>query len=116
MLVCNGETPCPTLLAEEGDLVQLAVHNDLYAQSSIHWYVIEIPLLKSRDSTDANFSEGLAKHIKGEYAHASPTDSTLCYGVNKIHNYGILRLTKFHPSGPWNDGTPGISQVSQGKK
>lgn len=39
MLVCNGETPCPTLLAEEGDLVQLTVHNDLYAQSSIHWYV-----------------------------------------------------------------------------
>lgn len=38
MLVCNGQTPCPTLYAEEGDIVQLHVQNDLYAQSSIHWY------------------------------------------------------------------------------
>ncbi|KAI7774759.1 multicopper oxidase [Diaporthe eres] len=37
MLVCNGQTPCPTLYAEEGDIVQLHVQNDLYAQSSIHW-------------------------------------------------------------------------------
>lgn len=41
MLVCNGQTPCPTLYAEEGDIVQLHVQNDLYAQSSIHWYVFE---------------------------------------------------------------------------
>lgn len=37
ILVCNGETPCPTLLAEEGDTVELNVHNDLFAQASIHW-------------------------------------------------------------------------------
>ena len=42
MLVCNGESPCPTLYAEEGDIVQLNIQNDLYAQSSIHWYVFEI--------------------------------------------------------------------------
>lgn len=42
MLVCNGQTPCPTLYAEEGDIVQLHVQNDLYAQSSIHWYVSDI--------------------------------------------------------------------------
>ncbi|KAL3292840.1 multicopper oxidase, partial [Colletotrichum asianum] len=35
--VCNGETPCPTLYAEEGDIVELNVHNDLFAQVSIHW-------------------------------------------------------------------------------
>ncbi|KZL77382.1 multicopper oxidase [Colletotrichum tofieldiae] len=28
--VCNGETPCPTLFAEEGDIVELNVHNDLF--------------------------------------------------------------------------------------
>lgn len=42
MLVCNGQTPCPTLFAEEGDIVELSVHNDLYAQSSIHWLVASI--------------------------------------------------------------------------
>ena len=36
--VCNGETPCPTLFAEEGDIVELNDHNDLFAQVSIHWY------------------------------------------------------------------------------
>lgn len=35
--VCNGETPCPTLLAEEGDIVELNVHNDLFAPVSVHW-------------------------------------------------------------------------------
>lgn len=39
MLVCNGETPCPTLFAIEGDILELTVHNDLYAQSSVHWCV-----------------------------------------------------------------------------
>lgn len=37
MFVCNGETPCPTLLAEEGDIVELNVHNDLFAPVSVHW-------------------------------------------------------------------------------
>ncbi|KAF3769411.1 Cupredoxin [Cryphonectria parasitica EP155] len=37
MFVCNGQSPCPTLYAEEGDLVELAVKSDIYAQSSIHW-------------------------------------------------------------------------------
>ncbi|KXH65544.1 hypothetical protein CSAL01_02943 [Colletotrichum salicis] len=37
MFVCNGQTPCPTLYAEEGDLVALTVKSDVYAQSSIHW-------------------------------------------------------------------------------
>ncbi|KAK7958651.1 hypothetical protein PG988_013499 [Apiospora saccharicola] len=37
ILVCNGETPCPTLYAEEGDVVELNVHNDLFSQVSIHW-------------------------------------------------------------------------------
>ncbi|KAK2006474.1 multicopper oxidase [Colletotrichum eremochloae] len=37
ILVCNGETPCPTLFAEEGDVLELNVHNDLFAQTSIHW-------------------------------------------------------------------------------
>ncbi|OLN96149.1 Laccase-1-like protein 2, partial [Colletotrichum chlorophyti] len=35
--VCNGETPCPTLFAEEGDIVELNVHNDLFGQVSVHW-------------------------------------------------------------------------------
>ncbi|KAK1983965.1 Cupredoxin [Colletotrichum cereale] len=35
--VCNGESPCPTLFAEEGDIVELNVHNDLFGQVSIHW-------------------------------------------------------------------------------
>lgn len=39
MFVCNGQTPCPTLYAEEGDLVALTVKSDVYAQSSIHWSV-----------------------------------------------------------------------------
>lgn len=39
MFVCNGKSPCPTLTAEEGDLVELTVHSDSYLQSSIHWYV-----------------------------------------------------------------------------
>lgn len=37
MYVCNGQSPCPTLLAEEGDVVKIAVHSDSYFQSSIHW-------------------------------------------------------------------------------
>ncbi|KAF3013563.1 hypothetical protein E8E14_010796 [Neopestalotiopsis sp. 37M] len=37
MFVCNGQTPCPTLKAQEGDLVEIAVHSDSYFQSSIHW-------------------------------------------------------------------------------
>lgn len=37
--MCNGQSPCPTLYAEEGDLVELMVKSDVYSQSSIHWYV-----------------------------------------------------------------------------
>ncbi|KAF6843606.1 multicopper oxidase [Colletotrichum musicola] len=37
MFVCNGQSPCPTLYAEEGDLVELTVKSDIYAQSSFHW-------------------------------------------------------------------------------
>ncbi|KAK8868384.1 Laccase abr2 [Apiospora arundinis] len=37
VLVCNGESPCPTLYSEEGDIVELNVHNDLFSQVSIHW-------------------------------------------------------------------------------
>lgn len=37
MFVCNGESPCPTLLAKEGDEVHLHVTNDLGAQVSLHW-------------------------------------------------------------------------------
>ncbi|KXJ97248.1 Cupredoxin [Microdochium bolleyi] len=37
MYVCNGESPCPTLYAEEGDVVEIEVHSDSYFQSSIHW-------------------------------------------------------------------------------
>lgn len=48
MLVCNGQTPCPTLFAEEGDIVELHVQNNNYAQSSIHWYVLIIVVLNSR--------------------------------------------------------------------
>lgn len=47
MLVCNGQTPCPTLFAEEGDIVELHVQNNNYAQSSIHWYVLIIVVLNS---------------------------------------------------------------------
>ncbi|ORY67546.1 Cupredoxin [Pseudomassariella vexata] len=36
MLTCNGESPCPTLYAEEGDLIALHLQNDMYAQNSIH--------------------------------------------------------------------------------
>lgn len=37
MFVCNGQSPCPTLYAEEGDLVELTVKSDVYSQSTIHW-------------------------------------------------------------------------------
>ncbi|KZL70549.1 multicopper oxidase [Colletotrichum tofieldiae] len=37
MFVCNGQSPCPTLYAEEGDIVELTVKSDVYSQSSIHW-------------------------------------------------------------------------------
>ncbi|OHE99676.1 hypothetical protein CORC01_05034 [Colletotrichum orchidophilum] len=37
MFVCNGQTPCPTLHAQEGDLVEVTVKSDVYSQSSIHW-------------------------------------------------------------------------------
>ncbi|KAK1985309.1 Cupredoxin [Colletotrichum cereale] len=37
MSVCNGQSPCPTLYAEEGDIVHLTVKSDIYTQSSIHW-------------------------------------------------------------------------------
>lgn len=71
MLVCNGETPCPTLLAEEGDLVQLAVHNDLYAQSSIHWYVYTTYSLLGPPDITAHFTntiliKGPARLTRGE--------------------------------------------------
>lgn len=36
MFVCNGQSPCPTLYAEEGDLLEISVRSDIYAQSSIH--------------------------------------------------------------------------------
>ncbi|CZT17605.1 related to Ascorbate oxidase precursor [Ramularia collo-cygni] len=35
--VCNGESPCPTLTAREGDQIELHTTNDLAAQLSIHW-------------------------------------------------------------------------------
>ncbi|KAK2063681.1 Cupredoxin [Colletotrichum caudatum] len=37
MFVCNGQSPCPTLYAKEGDIVKLTVKSDVYSQSSIHW-------------------------------------------------------------------------------
>ncbi|KAF4986772.1 hypothetical protein FDECE_15778, partial [Fusarium decemcellulare] len=59
LFVCNGQSPCPTLYAEEGDLLEISVRSDIYAQSSIH-----------------------------------------------LSGFG-------HPkTGPWNDGTAGLSQVS----
>ncbi|KAI6774479.1 hypothetical protein HG531_001328 [Fusarium graminearum] len=36
MFTCNGQSPCPTLYAEEGDIIDLSVKSDIYAQSSIH--------------------------------------------------------------------------------
>ncbi|RSL71764.1 hypothetical protein CEP53_001390 [Fusarium sp. AF-6] len=36
IFVCNGQSPCPTLFAEEGDVLEIAVRSDIYAQSSIH--------------------------------------------------------------------------------
>jgi FtsP/CotA-like multicopper oxidase with cupredoxin domain len=66
MLVCNGETPCPTLYAQEGDIVELHVHNDLYAQSSIHWYVfsyITVPFLGIAAPAHTDPIPGLAWHI-----------------------------------------------------
>ncbi|RSL99250.1 hypothetical protein CDV31_012259 [Fusarium ambrosium] len=57
VFVCNGQSPCPTLYAEEGDMLEIAVRSDIYAQSSIH-----------------------------------------------LSGFG-------HPkTGPWNDGTAGLSQ------
>ncbi|KJX93622.1 conidial pigment biosynthesis oxidase arb2 brown2 like protein [Zymoseptoria brevis] len=35
--VCNGESPCPTLNAREGDQIELHTTNDLPTQLSIHW-------------------------------------------------------------------------------
>ncbi|ENH73398.1 hypothetical protein FOC1_g10008884 [Fusarium oxysporum f. sp. cubense race 1] len=40
MFTCNGQTPCPIIYADEGDIVKLSVKSDIYAQSSIHLYVI----------------------------------------------------------------------------
>ena len=39
MFTCNGQSPCPVLYAEEGDIVELTLKSDIYAQSSIHLYV-----------------------------------------------------------------------------
>ncbi|KAM0080832.1 hypothetical protein ACKRZS_007000 [Fusarium odoratissimum] len=36
MFTCNGQTPCPIIYADEGDIVKLSVKSDIYAQSSIH--------------------------------------------------------------------------------
>ncbi|KAI1070289.1 hypothetical protein LB507_010320 [Fusarium sp. FIESC RH6] len=36
MFTCNGQSPCPVLYAEEGDIVELTLKSDIYAQSSIH--------------------------------------------------------------------------------
>ncbi|ESU09705.1 hypothetical protein FGSG_03506 [Fusarium graminearum PH-1] len=36
MFTCNGQSPCPTLYAEEGDIIDLSAKSDIYAQSSIH--------------------------------------------------------------------------------
>ncbi|KAF5689871.1 multicopper oxidase [Fusarium denticulatum] len=36
MFTCNGQTPCPILYADEGDIIKLSVKSDIYAQSSIH--------------------------------------------------------------------------------
>ncbi|KAI6373041.1 hypothetical protein MCOR25_003571 [Pyricularia grisea] len=37
MYTCNGQSPCPTLYADEGDMVELTVKSDVYSQSTIHW-------------------------------------------------------------------------------
>ncbi|KAK2001456.1 Cupredoxin [Colletotrichum falcatum] len=37
MFVCDGQSPCPMLYAEEGDIVHLTVKSDIYSQSSFHW-------------------------------------------------------------------------------
>ncbi|KAI8664833.1 hypothetical protein NCS56_00917400 [Fusarium sp. Ph1] len=40
MFVCNVQSPCPTLHAEEGDMLEIYVRSDIYVQSSIHLYGI----------------------------------------------------------------------------
>ncbi|MFC0525452.1 multicopper oxidase family protein [Pontibacillus salicampi] len=39
----NGSTPGPTLIAQEGDKVEITVTNDLPEATSVHWHGIEVP-------------------------------------------------------------------------
>ncbi len=39
----NGGAPGPTLVAEEGDTVEITVHNSLPEATSVHWHGLEVP-------------------------------------------------------------------------
>ncbi|MFD1363219.1 multicopper oxidase family protein [Lentibacillus salinarum] len=39
----NGSAPGPTLVAEEGDTVEITVHNSLPEATSVHWHGLEVP-------------------------------------------------------------------------
>lgn len=94
MFTCNGQTPCPIIYADEGDIVKLSVKSDIYAQSSIHLYVISF-LTKRRLANKILRDPELGTNSKSSFQILMiPTSSTLGGTV-----------------GSWNDGTAGLSQV-----
>jgi hypothetical protein len=64
MFVCNGVSPCPTLTAQEGDLVEMTVHSDSYFQSSIHWYVLTCTVFANSIFT-ITLSSFIVWHLSG---------------------------------------------------
>ncbi|RKK98266.1 hypothetical protein BFJ68_g13674 [Fusarium oxysporum] len=93
MFTCNGQTPCPIIYADEGDIVKLSVKSDIYAQSSIHLYVISF-LTKRR----------LANKILRDPELG--TNSKLSFQILMLPTSSTLGRTV----GSWNDGTAGLSQ------
>ncbi|PSR79596.1 Cupredoxin [Coniella lustricola] len=79
MFVCNGESPCPTLYAQEGDLVELSVMSDIYAQSSIHWSGIGYNRTGSWNDGTAGLSQ-FPILPRGNYT--SIIDTTGSWGLN----------------------------------
>ncbi|SCO90261.1 uncharacterized protein FRV6_14389 [Fusarium oxysporum] len=94
MFTCNGQTPCPIIYADEGDIVKLSVKSDIYTQSSIHLYVISF-LTRRR----------LANKILRDPELG--TNSKLRFQILMTSTSSTLGRTV----GSWNDGTAGLSQV-----
>ncbi|KAL0933698.1 multicopper oxidase [Colletotrichum truncatum] len=91
MFVCNGQSPCPTLYAEEGDIVELTVKSDVYAQSSIHWSGIGHKATGSWNDGTAGISQ-FPILPRGNFT--SVIDTTGSWGLNWLITNDEIELRK----------------------